>query len=76
MQYKLLIMLILYKEDNDLVSYNTDNTLAYIEHKLPVIFNRKNLSFSFRKGIIVHRKITNSMVTEGMLFIFKIRPTF
>ena len=34
-------MLILYKEDNDLVSYTTDNTLAYIKHKLLVIFNRK-----------------------------------
>ena len=34
-------MFILYKEDNDLVSYTTDNTLAYIKHKLLAIFNRK-----------------------------------
>jgi hypothetical protein len=52
-------MFILYNEDNDLVIYNTDNTLAYIEHKLPVIFNRKisSLLVSEKESLYIGKSI-------------------
>jgi len=66
MQYKLLIMFILYKEDNDLVSYTTDNTLAYIKHKLLVIFNRKisSLLVSGEESLYIGKSL-NSWLQKG-----------